>query len=367
MGAKYILFLDEDVVFPAFGIPTLLYHLETKPDITFVSGLYATKSVPPEPLIYTEWGKGPYWGWKRGEFVKVLFTGMGFSMIRLADLDHISADKYNDKNPWSTGQMEVRELFNTGSAATVTPTGVEKSGWTEDAAFFKKMAEVGLKSYVDTNLICGHYHAATKTFFYPPIDNGTCVKPDPWNRTPCTVNLGAGHQYDPYVVSVDMRSDDPRTTYHCDIRKLPDDWEGHFDTAIADNVLEHFDFKDSAEVLAEWKRILKPGGMLELKLPDMSSIAEAIVGGTWDASIQGSIYGDQGHPYWMQEPYGGTTEDGRWLPHSHQYNHHNSGYTPEFIIKLLKDIGYDKVQVQRTPSNYQMMVHAYKPEERIEE
>jgi hypothetical protein len=368
VGAKYLIFLDEDVIFPANGLPTLVYHMETKPDITFVGGLYATKSVPPEPLVYTEWGAGAYYGWKAGEFIKVLFTGMGFSIIRLSDLDNIKTEEYQERDPWRSQPMMVRELFNTGNSAIATPTGLEKFGWTEDAAFFKKLAEVGLKSYVDTNLVCGHYENKQHIFFYPPIDNGTCVKPDPWNRTPCVVNLGAGHQHNSNQVTVDLRTDDPNITYHCDIRRLPNDWEKHFDIAIADNVLEHFDFKDSAEVLAEWYRILKPGGYLELNLPDMTSVAEAIVEGRWDASIQGSIYGDQGHPYWMQEPFGGTDEDtGRWLPHSFAYNHHNSGYTPVFIIKLLNDLGYEKVEVQRYPINHQMMVHAYRPEERIEE
>lgn len=360
VGAKYVMFRDEDTLAPANLVPALLYHLETKPELTFVGGLYATKSQPPEPLVYKDWGVGPDWGWKKGEFIPVLYTGMGASMIRVADLAALECETYEEKNPWTGQPVTVRALFKTGDSGEVRTGGVMKSGHTEDAHFFAMLEAAGLKAAVDTSLECGHYDKNTRTIFYTPFDSGVAQKPDPWNATPCIVNLGAGKEDDPNEVRVDLR-DEPGM-FRADIRRLPADWGEHFDIAKAHHVLEHFDFKDSAEVLTEWLRILKPGGELQLTVPDLQCVAEEIVGGRFDALVQGNIYGDQGHPFWRQPPYGGYDQT-RYLPHSHQHNHHNSGYTARHLISLMQDIGFTDVRAERHTDSWELYVVGRKPEE----
>src|SRR5512146_121861 len=105
LGAKYLMFRDEDTIAPANIAPALLYHLENHPDWTFVGGLYATKSKPPEPLVFKEWGTGPFWDFKVGELVKVLFTGMGASLIRVSDLMDLPCDLIPERNPWTGAPM----------------------------------------------------------------------------------------------------------------------------------------------------------------------------------------------------------------------------------------------------------------------
>lgn len=361
IGAEFLVFLDEDMVFPANLLQQLLYHLQTKPDWSVVSGLYATKSHPPEPLLYMDGGKGPHYGFKYGEIVgPVLFTGSGATMIRVSDIIDAFDDcpVYDERNPWTGQPMKVRRRFYTGQEDVSTPEGLQKIGWTEDAYFYTHMKDAGRKCFVDTSLICGHWDKDTRTFFYPPNDNGCAVKPDPWTHEPRIVNLGAGGEYSPYELQVDLR--DAPGIFRADIRKLPEDWANQFDIARSHHVLEHFGFGETEEVLAEWFKIIKPGGYLEVHVPDMESVAQAIVDGRMDIWVQGAIFGDQGHPFWQQTPYGGYDENQRFLSHSYQHNHHKAGFTAKSLAESLHKAGFGKCEIERDTNLGELRVKAHK-------
>jgi len=370
LGAKYLMMRDEDTIAPANLAPALIYHLENHPDWSFVGGLYATKAYPPEPLIYMEWGMGPYWNWLKGEIVgPIKFTGMGASMIRVSDVANLPADTYQDRSPWDGSVMEVHEWFYTGNVQTSTAGGVEKLSHTEDAFFFRKLEEAGLKSFVDTGLMCGHYDKTTNTFFYPPLDGQVARVPDAWNHEPRTINLGAGGEYDPYELQVDLRKA-PHIDFVADIRALPAEWENAFDVAKSHHVLEHFGFQETPAVLAEWYRIIKPGGILQVTLPDIQCASEAIAAGRFDTYLRGVLYGDQGHPFWSQGAYGGyDTEDAdgqprkepRFLPHSYQHNHHKSGFTAAYLIELMEAAGFVNVVVERHTDWCELRAQGQKP------
>jgi SAM-dependent methyltransferase len=376
LGAKYLAFMDEDVIGPANGMKTLVAHMANHPEWTFCSGLYATKSYPPEPLFYEEWGHGPSYDWKQGELKPVLFTGMGFCIIRVADLELLTPETYEDFDHLAGKTHKIREFFKTGNEAYDMGGGnIEKLGHTEDAWFFKQLAEKGLKSYVDTGVLCRHYDDKTYTFFDVPLKG----KPDAWNNTPRTLNIGAGGTYDPYEVSVDMRPD-PHITYQCDVRKLPDDWTEQFDTVHAEHVLEHFDFGQTEWMVTEWTRVVKPGGKLILVVPDLEEYAASILGviqrrdgdaskpedaiygdgksGFMNVQILGGIYGDQGHSYWRQDPYGGE-HDGRWIKDSFENNHHRSGFTSRSLAGAMAAAGLDITQLRR--QDYQIICEGTKP------
>lgn len=57
----------------------------------------------------------------------------------------------------------------------------------------------------------------------------------------------------------------------CDARHL-DAGDCEFDEVFASNVLEHFSFLETAEVLKEWARVLKHDGFLTLVVPDLLGI-----------------------------------------------------------------------------------------------
>lgn len=59
--------------------------------------------------------------------------------------------------------------------------------------------------------------------------------------------------------------------------------DGTFDIVYASHVLEHIPWYRTEEVLQEWVRILKPGGVLELCVPDAVKICQTLV----NAEIEG--------------------------------------------------------------------------------
>jgi predicted SAM-dependent methyltransferase len=81
------------------------------------------------------------------------------------------------------------------------------------------------------------------------------------------LNLGSGKiDWDGWI-NVDLEKGDLR----CDLRQLdlPND---HADMAIAVHVIEHFYAWEIPALLAEWKRVLKPGAKLVLELPCMDKV-----------------------------------------------------------------------------------------------
>jgi predicted SAM-dependent methyltransferase len=51
-----------------------------------------------------------------------------------------------------------------------------------------------------------------------------------------------------------------------------------FDAVYASHVIEHFDYsRKLAETLREWRRVLKPGGLLYLSAPDLDILARLFV------------------------------------------------------------------------------------------
>lgn len=362
-GAKYLVTIDEDVFGPANGIRTLFYRLETHPEWTVCGGVYATKTIPPEPLIFKEWGAGPAWDWKIGELIPVVSTGCGFHMFRVSDLAAMKAPQpYTIRNPWSGAEMVVRQWFKTGKDY-VNDAGVAAlEAHTEDSWFYKMCEEEGLQVWIDTSIQCRHYNKHNGMLYEcPTLDNGLAVKPDPWHCTPRVANLGAGGEYNPYEVSVDLR-EDPHISFRADIRKLPEDWENQFDIVKANHVLEHLSYVQTAEVLREWIRILKPGGWLKLNVPDLESAAQAVLNAHEGTLLSGVIFGDQGHPFWRQTPYGGEDETGRWLAHSHENNSHKAGFTKRSLGKLLSELGLKNITGEREIAVMNLYVEGQKPD-----
>jgi SAM-dependent methyltransferase len=67
--------------------------------------------------------------------------------------------------------------------------------------------------------------------------------------------------------------------YSCDIRRLPESWSGNFDEVRASHVLEHFFLAEGDEILREWVRVLRPGGILRVVIPDLDVVVRDLMRG----------------------------------------------------------------------------------------
>jgi len=64
-----------------------------------------------------------------------------------------------------------------------------------------------------------------------------------------------------------------------DVRCLPQEWSESFCEVRASHLLEHFFLNEMEIVLRDWVRVLVPGGLLRIIVPDLDIITEALRNG----------------------------------------------------------------------------------------
>lgn len=109
------------------------------------------------------------------------------------------------------------------------------------------------------------------------------------------LNIGCGERHIEGYESIDIKTG-------VDARKLPHA-DGSVDEVYASHLLEHFDYEEVPKVLAEWVRVLRPGGLLRVSVPDVEKFCKErnqinsfqwdriILGGHSDANDRhGSVY-----------------------------------------------------------------------------
>lgn len=91
---------------------------------------------------------------------------------------------------------------------------------------------------------------------------------------PKLLNLGCGRTWRPGWVNVDFRSDSPHVLAY-DLRLGIPFADASFDVVYHSHVLEHFSKRQGEFFVRECFRVLRPGGLLRLAVPDLENIARA--------------------------------------------------------------------------------------------
>jgi len=114
---------------------------------------------------------------------------------------------------------------------------------------------------------------------------------------PKCLNLGCGddiiREVDKDWINCDMYSS--KSDVKCDIKCLPFE-DDSVDLVYTSHVIEHFDFKEAFEVLKEWKRVLKPGGIIYMETPDLLASCKKFIASDEQGRI--SMYG-----HFFSEPW----------------------------------------------------------------
>jgi len=97
------------------------------------------------------------------------------------------------------------------------------------------------------------------------------------------LNLGAGGQPLPGYENLDRKTGQ-------EVFPLPQLADNSVDEVRASHVLEHFSHREIPAVLAEWLRVLKPGGLLKIAVPDFEWIARNYLAGE-PIEVQGYTMG----------------------------------------------------------------------------
>lgn len=90
---------------------------------------------------------------------------------------------------------------------------------------------------------------------------------------PLRLHLGCGKRFIPGFVHVDL-DDFDHIDVKTDVRDLRMFDTGSAELIYACHVLEYFDRVEVVEVLREWKRVLRPEGILRLAVPDFEALVQ---------------------------------------------------------------------------------------------
>ena len=94
-----------------------------------------------------------------------------------------------------------------------------------------------------------------------------------FDEGPVKLHLGCGPRFIPGFVHVDVQPY-PHIDLVSDVARLDRIADASVDLIYASHVLEHFGRWEFRAVLTEWRRVLKPGGVLRLAVPDFAACAK---------------------------------------------------------------------------------------------
>lgn len=136
------------------------------------------------------------------------------------------------------------------------------------------------------------------------------------------VHLGCGPLSFPGFINIDAI---PLAHIHhvANVERLPMLADASADLVYCSHCLEHISHLHVPEVLREWRRPLKSGGMLRLSVPDFDKILH--------------IYADNEH---RMAPIESVLLGGQ----DYAFNFHKSAYNKEHLIQLLTEAGFTNVK-----------------------
>ena len=136
------------------------------------------------------------------------------------------------------------------------------------------------------------------------------------------IHLGCGEKNAPGWINVDLLKL-PHIHFLQDATNLSNFKTNFADLIYASHVLEHVPHQQTISVLKEWRRVLKPSGVLRLSVPDFDKIIH--IYNSENKNIESII-----------KPLMGGQD--------YQYNFHQNVFNQNYLSFLLKQAGFSQVK-----------------------
>jgi len=156
------------------------------------------------------------------------------------------------------------------------------------------------------------------------------------------LNLGCGDKLLPGYVNVDVAESraGKRPDVLCDLHRLEPFATDSVDEILSVHVIEHFWRWEALDVLREWLRVLKPGGVMILECPNLATACEELLK---DPDRFAGPGGEGQRTMWVF--YG----DPAWKD---PLMCHRWGYTPHSLMRLMLEAGL--VNLRREPAQFKL-------------
>jgi SAM-dependent methyltransferase len=147
---------------------------------------------------------------------------------------------------------------------------------------------------------------------------------------PARLNWGCGAHPEPGWVNSDLK-DDPGIDLSCDIRNGLPVADATFDYAVSIHALPMIPYRELVPALQELRRVLRPGGVLRLGLPDL------------DKAIEAYRSGDRS--YFLVPDDDEPTLGGKLIVQLLWYGWSVTLFTEDFTLDLLQRAGFRDVRL----------------------
>lgn len=158
------------------------------------------------------------------------------------------------------------------------------------------------------------------------------------------LNWGCGTEPEPGWINSDIK-EDPTVDLSCDILEgLPLE-EGSIDYVVSIHALPELTYSDQVPALMELRRVLAPGGVLRLALPDLDRAIDAYRAGDRD--------------YFLVPDEDARAPGSKLITQLLWYGYSKTLFTFDFIAELLGKAGFEEVrrcEFQQTRSPYPEIV-----------
>lgn len=152
-------------------------------------------------------------------------------------------------------------------------------------------------------------------------ENQTHTNPVLLGGGPFCLNLGGREHKVPGFLNIDINPG-PEVDIIGDISDLSEFKDGSVEKIYVSHALEHFRHTETLEVLKEWHRVLKPGGLIYISVPDMGMIFRTYQKFGWCDWIRDILYGQQ----------------------THEFAYHYNGFDYSSLARYLIDAGFKDVK-----------------------
>ena len=143
------------------------------------------------------------------------------------------------------------------------------------------------------------------------------------------LNWGCGTQPEPGWLNSDIK-DGPGIDLSCDIREGLPLADGSVDYIVSIHALPELPYEDQVPALAELRRVLRPGGVLRLALPDL------------DRGIRAYLNGDES--YFLVPDKDAASLGGKLVLQLIWYGYSRTLFTHDFLEELLRKAGFEDVR-----------------------
>jgi SAM-dependent methyltransferase len=285
----------------------------------------------------------PVSGFEVDQVVPLTVCGMGFTLMHRSVFETLAKEHEGDSWLWFGHDI------------------VNGSRCGEDLTFCARARAAGFSVWGHGGVLLGHTKAKTLT----PLDmeRDAFASHDPSRESRSVLNIGGGSKDIPLppefegwnhvLLDVDRK---PGVDLVMDARDLAEyeDYKESFDAVYMSHSLEHFYAHEVQEVLAGALFVLKEGGTIIVKVPDVGGVARAIAEG---ADLGDVAYESPAGPVtWRDMIYG----FGKEIEGGNNYYAHKTGFTLVQLREALEAAGFVNVMVMANPQTMELEARASK-------